>query len=155
MKRKIFIMITTILFILCGAGLSVSASSSSIPNINKVIVPMLIATNYPKNTTDISMSVYDDKIVNSLVTGRDGIYSLINKVINTFPSEIEVDNNWIISPYSPTSTIIEASRTLYESHSVDNITRHEADNVSTDKTISYILDVIKTSKEKEKKVFAL
>ena len=46
---------------------------------------------------------------------------------------------------------LEAAKTLYENHSVENITRHEADKVSTDRTISYILDVIKYSKENQKK----
>ena len=40
------------------------------------------------------------------------------------------------------STFIEAAKALYESHSVEDITRHEADKVTTDRTISYILDVI-------------
>ena len=34
-----------------------------------------------------------------------------------------------------------------ENHSVEDITRHEADKVSTDTTIAYILDVIMESKE--------
>lgn len=55
--------------------------------------------------------------------------------------------DWDISPYTPTPTIIEAARSLYENHSVEDITRHEADKVSTDATIDYILDVIKQSKE--------
>ena len=59
--------------------------------------------------------------------------------------------DWIISPYSPTPTIIEAAKRLYENHSVEDITRHEADKVSTDRTIAYILDVIKTSREKGEK----
>ena len=58
---------------------------------------------------------------------------------------------WVISPYSPTPTIIEAARTLYESHSVEDITRHEADKVTTDTTIAYILDVIRKSKENGEK----
>ena len=34
---------------------------------------------------------------------------------------------------------------------MEDITRHEADKVSTDRTISYILDVIKNSKEQKQK----
>ena len=116
-----------------------------------VIVPILVATNYRKSSTEINMSVYDDRIVNPLVTGENGILNLINNVLEKSPNENAIDDNWIISPYSPTPTIIEAAKTLYENHSVENITRHEADNVSTDKTISYILDVIKDSKENLKK----
>lgn len=59
--------------------------------------------------------------------------------------------NWSISPYSPTPTIIEAARALFENHSVEEITRHEADKVSTDATIQYILDVIEHSERKKQK----
>lgn len=118
---------------------------------DKVIVPILIATNYRGSSSDVKMSVYDDQVVNPLVTGETGILHQITAVLNRFPSESPVDPNWVISPYAPTPTIIEAARSLYENHSVENITRHEADKVSTDRTIAYILDVIKQSKEKQQK----
>lgn len=118
---------------------------------DNLIVPILVVTNYRKASTNIQMSIYDDRIVNPLVSGENDILNIINKVLEEFPNENDVDDNWIISPYAPTPTIIEAAKTLYENHSVENITRHEADNVSTDKTISYILDVIKDSKENYKK----
>ena len=104
---------------------------------DKVIVPILVATNFKEKSTDIQMSVYDDQVVNPLVTGEASIFGLITAVINRFPNEEPVDRNWIISPYAPTPTIIEAAKSLYENHSVENITRHEADKVSTDRTIAY------------------
>ena len=116
-----------------------------------LIVPILIATNYRNSSTEIQMSVYDDKVVNPLMSGKSGVANLIAEVLKQFPNEPSVNPNWIISPYAPTPTIIEAAKTLYENHSVENITRHEADKVSTDRTISYILDVIKHSKENQKK----
>ena len=85
------------------------------------------------------------------MSGKSGVANLIAEVLKQFPNEPSVNPNWIISPYAPTPTIIEAAKTLYENHSVENITRHEADKVSTDRTISYILDVIKHSKENQKK----
>ena len=118
---------------------------------DKVIVPILIATNYRGSSSDVKMSVYDDQVVNPLVTGETGILHQITAVLNRFPNESPVDPNWVISPYAPTPTIIEAARSLYENHSVENITRHEADKVSTDRTIAYLLDVIKQSKEKQQK----
>ena len=111
-----------------------------------LIVPILVATNFCDTSTDIRMSVYDDRVVNPLVTGKAGVAKLIAEVLNRFPNESPVNPNWIISPYAPTPTIIEAAKTLYENHTVENITRHEADKVSTDKTIQYILDVIHHSK---------
>ena len=116
-----------------------------------LIVPILVATNYRDTSTDIRMSVYDDRVVNPLVTGKAGVAKLITEVLKRFPNESPVNPNWIISPYAPTPTIIEAAKTLYENHSVENITRHEADKVSTDRTIAYILNVIQNSKANQKK----
>lgn len=118
---------------------------------DKVIVPILVATNFGSSSSVIRMSGYGDKVVNPLVTGQDGLLSIIQRVLNKFPNEVPVDPNWTISPYAPTPTIIEAARSLYESHSVEDITRHEADKVSTDLTIGYILKVIRESKEQHKK----
>ena len=117
----------------------------------RLIVPILVPTNHKTKTTDIKKSAYDNMIVNPLICGEKDISSLINEVLNKYPNEKDIDDNWINSPYSPTPTIIEAARALYNNHSVENITRHEADKVSTDRTINYILDVIKYSKENRKK----
>lgn len=46
---------------------------------------------------------------------------------------------------------MKLQKKLYENHSVDDITRHEADNVSTDRTIRYILEVIQKSKKNGEK----
>ncbi len=118
---------------------------------DKIIVPILIATNYCKSSTKVQMSVYDDRVVNPLLTGKSDIAILISKVLEKFPNEAPVNPKWVISPYAPTPTIIEAARSLYTNHTVENITRHEADNVSTDRTIAYILDVIHKSKAKQQK----
>lgn len=118
---------------------------------DRIIVPVLIATHYCAESTAVQMSVYDDMVVNPLVTGAAGLSRIIQKVLEAYPGQTPVDPRWIISPYAPTPTIIEAARTLYENHSVDDITRHEADDVSTDRTIDYILKVIRESKETRKK----
>ena len=78
-----------------------------------LIVPILVATNYRNSSTDIRMSVYDDRVVNPLVTGEDGLSNLISKILEKYPNEPEVNPDWIISPYAPTPKIIEAAKTLY------------------------------------------
>jgi len=117
----------------------------------KVIVPILVPTKYKKTSTIIQKSGYDDNVINPLFSGESGLLTLINAVLGKYPNEKPIDSSWIISPYAPTPTIIEAARSLYENHSVENITRHEADNVSTDRTIQYILQVIRKSKAEGKK----
>lgn len=118
---------------------------------DRIIVPVLIATKYTKSSTEIQMSAYNDNVVNPLVTGETGLARIIDAVLKQYTGQTPVDSNWIKSPYAPTPTIIEAARTLYENHSVEDITRHEADDVSTDQTISYILKVIHESKEARQK----
>ncbi len=113
----------------------------------KVIVPILVAPYYEKFTSVVQGSVYHDRVVNPLLTGKNHIYDVIKGVLDSFPNEAPVDSNWVISPYAPTPTIIEAARSLYENHTVEDITKHEADGVNIDKTINCILKVIKRSKE--------
>lgn len=120
---------------------------------DKKIIPILIPTQHQSSTTEFKPSVYDDGIYNPLITGEEGLQELIEKVLEHagVSSQDENTENWLISPYSPTPTIIEAARTLYENHSVEDITRHEADKVSTDQTIDYILNVIENSKNNREK----
>ena len=119
---------------------------------DKVIVPILIPTRHVSSTTEFKPSVYDDNIYNPLISGAEYLQDLIISILNhanaTVPGTID---NWTISPYTPTPTIVEAARALYENHSVEDITRHEADKVSTDRTINYILQVIDKSKREKKK----
>ena len=117
----------------------------------KVIVPILVATKHQGSSSKIQRSGYDDNVINPLITGTSDLLGLIQLALASFPNEAPVNPKWIISPYAPTPTIIEAAKSLYENHSVENITRHEADEVSTDRTIKYILDVIRESKEKLQK----
>ncbi len=119
---------------------------------DRIIVPILIPTKHRSSSNSFIPSVYDDSIFNPLITGANGLQNLINGVLqharaNT-PGTIK---DWIISPYTPTPTIIEAARSLYENHSVEDITRHEADKITTDATIAYILDIINRSKKNGEK----
>ncbi len=121
---------------------------------NRTIVPILIPTRFQSSSNEFRPSVYDDSIYNPLVMGANGLQQLIADVLahaGATAPDPSLGADWIISPYSPTPTIIEAAKRLYENHSVEDITRHEADKVSTDRTIAYILDVIKTSREKGEK----
>lgn len=120
---------------------------------DKKIVPILIPTKYKEYTTVFQPSVYNDEIYNPMITGEEHLQELISKVLEHAGAKREDGgiDNWLISPYAPTPTIIEAARTLYENHSVEDITRHEADKVSTDTTINYILQVIQQSKDRQQK----
>ena len=121
---------------------------------DRPIAPILIPTNYSRATEVVRSSPYDDDILNPSITGEAALKDIIEKTLNVARKPWAPESwgkQWTISPYAPTPTIIEAARTLYENHSVEDITRHEADKVNTDKTIDYILQVIRTSKERREK----
>ena len=81
---------------------------------NKVIVPILIPTKHNSATTDFQPSVYDDQIYNPLISGAEHLQQLISDIlIHSKATSAEAIDNWIISPYTPTPTIIEAARALY------------------------------------------
>ena len=114
---------------------------------DRIIVPILIPTKHKSSSSSFAPSVYNDSIFNPLITGANGLQNLIKNVLqHTGANTPGTIKDWIISPYTPTPTIIEAARSLYENHSVEDITRHEADKVTTDATITYILDIINRSK---------
>lgn len=119
---------------------------------DRIIVPIVIPTKYKSSSSFFMPSVYNDSIFNPLITGASGLQNIIREVLQyanaTTSSSIK---DWIISPYTPTPTIIEAARSLYENHSVEEITRHEADKVTTDATIAYILEVINHAKRNGEK----
>lgn len=119
---------------------------------DKVIVPILVPTKHATATTEFKPSVYEDQIYNPLISGEERLQEVIISILNDAKATNEgVIDNWTISPYTPTPTIIEAARALYENHSVEEIIRHEADDVYTDRTINYILKVIESSKAEKKK----
>lgn len=119
---------------------------------DRIIIPILIPTKHASSSGSFMPSVYNDSIFNPLITGEGGLKKIIQDVLYYTDANIPgTIKDWIISPYTPTPTIIEAARSLYENHSVEDITRHEADKVTTDSTISYILEVINHSKRKGEK----
>ena len=118
---------------------------------SRTIVPILIPTRYSSSSSEFFPSVYNDAIYNPLVVGSDGLQSLIAQVLERNAKDdapVLNPNDWINSRYNPTPTIVEAARTLYENHSVEDITRHDGD---TDATIEYILQVISRSRQNSEK----
>lgn len=117
---------------------------------HRTIVPILVATEAKKSSQELRFSVYDDHIYNPLLTNADNIGRLIREVLereHAQPSSADEFADWAISRYSPTPTIIEAASALYQSHSVEDITRHEAAGAALEETTQFVLDVINHSKK--------
>ena len=120
---------------------------------NKKIIPILIPTKYRTSKKEIDFSVYPDGIYKPLVSGGKDIQELIGKILKHAKVSVQSENDkdWISSRYSPTPTIIEAARVLYEKHTVKDILKQEADKDSTEQTTNYILEIIEKTKREQTK----
>jgi len=121
---------------------------------DRTIVPILVATDAKESTSALFFSVYDDMIYNPIMSNTDNLQSIIAKVIDkekALPSQLSDLADWAISRYQPTPTIIEAASALYQNHSVEDITRHEAAGAALEDTTKFVLDVIERSKQNGEK----
>lgn len=121
---------------------------------DRTIVPILVATDAKESTSTLFFSVYDDMIYNPIMSNTDNLQSIIAKVIDkekAQPSQQSDLIDWAISRYQPTPTIIEAASALYQNHSVEDITRHEAAGAALEDTTKFVLDVIERSKQNGEK----
>ena len=123
-------------------------------SIDRLIVPILVATESSQHSTVCQLSHYDDGVYEPLLTDASHLGNIISLVLSdniqpkTYAVAIE---DWIRSRYSPTPTIIEAARSLYLNHSVKDITRHEAEGEQLERTTRYVQQVIRETKAKRGK----
>ena len=121
---------------------------------NKTIVPILVATEAQISTSKLFFSIYNDQIYNPLLSNVDSLKDLIKLVLDKEINNIHYFDDmsgWANGRYSPTPTIIEAASALYQSHSVEDITRHEAAGEALDSTTEFVLNIINRSKENREK----
>ena len=116
---------------------------------DRLIVPILVATESNQCSSVSQSSPYDDGIYNPLMTNATNLCKSIKLVLNDKiqPQNYAVSiDDWARSRYAPTPTIIEAARSLYLNHSVEDITRHEAEGEQLQRTTCYIQQVIRETK---------
>ena len=122
---------------------------------NLTIVPILIATEAPDRECShlpASLCYYDDKVYNPIFSNSRALLPIVQQVLSVEHSCTSLDaQDWLYSRYSPTPTIIQAATALYMNHSVEDLTKHEADKAGIDSCTKLILDIIRESKLKHQK----
>ena len=122
---------------------------------SRVIVPILVATEAPNedcSAAEASFCYYDDQVYNPLFANAQTLLPILEKILRQTAPQAPLDaHEWTFSRYSPTPTIIQAASALYMNHSVEDITRHEADKAGIDSCTAFILDVIRQSKQNREK----
>ena len=121
---------------------------------DRLIVPILVATDSTTFSTICKLSHYDDGVYEPLMTDASHLGDIICLVLddNQPPQNYAVSMaDWARSRYAPTPTIIEAARSLYLNHSVEDITKHESEGAQLDATTHYVQQVIRETKERKGK----
>lgn len=113
------------------------------------IVPILVATESNQHSTVCQLSHYDDGVYEPLLTDALHLGEIMNLALCDYiPTKAYKVSlcDWARSRYLPTPTIIEAARSLYLNHSVEDITRHEAEGEQLERTTKYVQQVIRETK---------
>lgn len=116
-----------------------------------VIVPVLIATDaLPARLPDIRESK-SDRVLEPMATYADGLAAVIHAVLDKYPSEHIVPEQWQLGRYQPTPTIVEAATALYAGHNVKDLSRSDAGAVNLAQTSSRLEQIIADERRRSRK----
>ncbi len=119
-------------------------------SVDRAIIPVLVATESTAYSTNCQISHYDDGIYEPLLTNAEHLSDVVELILaehlNVHSYQVAM-SDWARSRYAPTPTIIEAARSLYLNHSVEDITKHESEGAQLDSTTQYVQEVIRSTKE--------
>lgn len=123
------------------------------PSHTVVLVPILVATEAIVSHLDIAFSHQNDNVVYPIRTNDLDLPTAIASVLNYFEDEGEIlGEEYANGVYSPTPTIIEAAVSLFNNHSVEEITRTDADATNLTLTTNSVSKIIQDAKDNNLKV---
>ena len=122
------------------------------PSHNVWLAPILIATEAKTSHYSVATTKHNDKMLFPILTTRENLCSIIGEVLQFVDdSEIVDGTSYAKGAYSPTPTIIEAAVSLYNNHSVDEITRSDASAKNLTLTTSAISEIIDSARNNSRK----
>ena len=116
-----------------------------------MIAPVLIATRAKQCTFSISMTPQGDNLLFPILCNAKMLSDVIENVLVFAEGQAMEFDQWEQGRYMPTPTIIEAAKKLYQEHSVEDISRKDADAINLTKTTSSISEVIEDAGSTGKK----
>ena len=118
-----------------------------------VLIPVLIATEAKKSFTEIIPTAHNDNLTLPVKIGRDALKVVIQNALILFSDEPQINvTEYVNGGYMPTPTIIEAAVSLYNTHSVETITRSDASAKNLTVTTAKISKIIELAKNEQKKI---
>lgn len=115
---------------------------------DQFIAPVLIATDVHVTEEVSCVTPQNDKLLSPIRCNGSSLGHAIDEVLRFVQGNADINPEiWENGRYCPTPTIIEAALALYKGHSVEDITRHEADKPDITLTSDTIDDIIRTSRD--------
>lgn len=123
------------------------------PSHQALLVPILVATEAKYIFSEIVTTSHNDNLILPIKTNGESLKIIIHAVLDFYDEIQTVDPTcYAAGRYSPTPTIIEAAISLYKNHTVDEITRSDADATNLSKTTDTISEIITQARENNKKI---
>lgn len=123
------------------------------PSHHEILAPILVATEAKHSILDVVFTSHNDNLLHPIKSNQCDFGNAINNVLLFAEHTDAIDSNqYEKGSYSPTPTIIEAAVSLYNTHSVKEITRSDAKAKNLTKTSSAITEIIDYAKTNSKKV---
>jgi len=123
------------------------------PSHNAVLAPILVATEARKSFVEITTTEHNDNLILPIRTSKEDLKEAIRNTLLFFGDKQKINGDeYAKGSYSPTPTIIEAAVSLYNNHTVEEITRSDAKAKNLTKTTSAISEIIDIAKSKNKKI---
>ncbi|APV43820.1 hypothetical protein Dform_00464 [Dehalogenimonas formicexedens] len=121
------------------------------PSHDQFIVPILIATKAKVSSPCSPIPPAYDKIFSPINSDLKSLEGIMKQILDLSTGKLIDPKVWKEGRYCPTPTIIEAALALYNGHSVEDISRSDANAINLSTTSDKITKIIQISKEKHQK----
>lgn len=106
---------------------------------DRVIVPILVATRASQSRAQFELAL--DQVATPLLATVIDLGDILRMAASQHRGRAMEAAAWASSGYRPTPTIIQAATALYARHSVEDITRYDADNLAhTESAITAVIE---------------
>lgn len=115
------------------------------------LVPILLVTEALQQPS-VSLTPDHDNVFRPLLVGKHGLRAAIDLALRSASGVVIDANQWGVASYRPTPTIVEAARSLYAQHSVENIARYDAGATNLRVTSRRLEELVDEASAKRRKI---
>jgi len=115
------------------------------------VVPIVVATHAPFSESSSGLLCGYDGVVYPLKANGASLVEVMAMTSRCLDGPVIDYTLWADGSYKPTPTIVEAARALYSGHSVDEITRREAEAINLSQTSELVERIIREARDKKHK----